>query len=99
VPQPNLLCAEAGSQSFCGVQQVSTPLAMAEFVMPPFAELEACVLDNTRPSAARTRGIFYLRTIGTEEAAAVMHRGTCCVLQCESPSFLPYPPDLPHSAA
>jgi hypothetical protein len=55
--------------------------------MPPFAELEACVLDNTRPSAARTRGIFYLRTIGTEEAAAVMHRGQCCGVPVKLPRF------------
>ena len=64
---------------------------MAEFVTPPFDELEACVTDPTRPAAARTRGIFYLRTIGTVEAAEVLHRGAwpsfcgvycarCCLL-------------------
>lgn len=51
------------------------PPMSVEFVSPPFAELEACVTDPARPAAARTRGIFYLRTLGTAEAVEVLERG------------------------
>lgn len=50
-------------------------MSEAGFVTPPFDDLAACVNDVTRPAAARTRAIFYLRTIGTEEAAEVLRQG------------------------
>ncbi len=43
--------------------------------MPSFEALAACVLDNSTPLPARNRGIFYLRTLGTEEACKVLQSG------------------------
>jgi deoxyhypusine monooxygenase len=50
---------------------------------PPTPELVTCLLDHSRPIAQRMRAVFYLRTIGGEEAvsalckALVDKRGTC----------------------
>lgn len=45
---------------------------MSSFKFPPTEELVATLLDLSRPIAARMRSIFYLRTIGGDEAVQAL---------------------------
>jgi hypothetical protein len=42
---------------------------------PPIEELESCLLDLDQPISKRTHAAFYLRTMGTPEAAGVIATG------------------------
>lgn len=53
----------------------------AQFQMPPLEELKACVLDLSRPIAQRMRSIFYLRTVGGDEAVATLCKGVFMMQQ------------------
>lgn len=45
---------------------------MAEYSGPNISQLRACILDIEQPLPKRTHAAFYLRTMGTVEAAEVI---------------------------
>lgn len=59
--------------------------------IPPIADLRETVLDTEAPLAKRMRSIFFLRTLGTEEASAVLCEGA---LQRPGSVLRPHTPRL-----
>ncbi len=53
---------------------------MSGFKFPPKDEIISCLLDLERPIAARMRAIFYLRSLGGEDAVAALCKGMILVL-------------------
>jgi deoxyhypusine monooxygenase len=47
------------------------------FKFPPMEELKAVLLDLSKPIAQRMRSIFYLRTLGGDEAVKTLCAGKC----------------------
>ena len=45
---------------------------MTDFKCPPIHALKTCILDLLQPIGKRTTAAFYLRTIGTLEAAEII---------------------------
>ena len=50
--------------------------AAPSFKCPPYEVLRATVLDLSKPVAQRMRCVFYLRTLGGEDAIATLCEGT-----------------------
>ena len=45
---------------------------MSDFKCPPISALKTCILDLSQPIGKRTTAAFYLRTLGTIEAAEII---------------------------
>lgn len=59
----------------CDTAPSDTDSAEAEYVIPSLEELEATLLDETQPIGKRTRTIFLLKQIDTNDAVDVLVKG------------------------